>query len=92
MSQNKLELNADKTEFLVMGTPQVQVKMYISSITVNGVIVPVLNEPYGNLGAVLYTYAPHLWNALPPHNIKATDSVQNYKTKFKTLLFRKKFT
>ena len=28
----------------------------------------------------------------PPHNIKATDSVQNYKTKFKTLLFRKNFT
>ena len=35
MSQNKLKLNADKTEVLVMGT-----------------LVPVLNEPVGNLGAV----------------------------------------
>ena len=52
MSQNKLELNADKTEVLVMGTPQMQAKISIPSITVNGVIVPVLNEPVGILGAV----------------------------------------
>ena len=41
MSQNKL-----------MGTPQIRAKISIPSITVNGVIVPVLNEPVGNLGAV----------------------------------------
>ena len=29
-----------------------QAKISISSITVNGVVVPVLNEPVGNLGAV----------------------------------------
>ena len=52
MSQNKLKLNADKTEVLVMGTPQMRAKISIPSITVNGVIVPVLNEPIGNLGAV----------------------------------------
>ena len=52
MSQNKLKLNADKTEVLVMGTPQMRAKISILSITVNGVIVPVLNEPVGNLGAV----------------------------------------
>ena len=52
MSQNKLKLNADKTEVLVMGTPQMRAKISIPSITVNGVIVPVLNEPVGNLGAV----------------------------------------
>ena len=51
MSQNKLKLNADKTEVLVMGTPQMRAKISIPS-TVNGVIVPVLNEPVGNLGAV----------------------------------------
>ena len=49
MCQNKLKLDADKTEVLVMGIPQMQAKIFISSITVNGVIVPVLNEPVGNL-------------------------------------------
>ena len=52
MSQDKLILNADKTEVLVMGNPQMRAKSSIPSITVNGVIVPVLNEPVGNLGAV----------------------------------------
>ena len=51
-TQNKL--NADKTEILVMGTPQMQTKndICMSSITLNRVIVPVLSEPVGNLGAV----------------------------------------
>ena len=35
-----------------------------------------------------YAYAPHLWNELPD-NIKAADSVQNFKKQLKTLLFRK---
>ena len=52
MSQNKLKLNANKTEVLVMGTPQMLAKISIPFIAVNGVIVPVLNEPVGNLGAV----------------------------------------
>ena len=54
MSQNKLKFNAEKTEILVMGTPQMQAKISIPSIKVNGVIVPVLNEPVGNLGAVFH--------------------------------------
>ena len=33
-----------------MGTPQMRAKISIPSITVNGVILPVLNEPVGNLG------------------------------------------
>ena len=37
-----------------------------------------------------YAYAPRLWNELPD-NIKAADSVQNFKKLLKTLLFRKKF-
>ena len=53
MSQNKLKLNADKTEVLVMGYQQMRAKISIPSITVNGVTVPVLNEPVDNLGAVL---------------------------------------
>ena len=35
-----------------MGTPQMRAKISISSITVNDVIVPLLNEPVGILGAV----------------------------------------
>ena len=35
-------------------------------------------------------YAPHLWNELPD-NIKAADSVKNFKKQLKTLLFRKEF-
>ena len=35
-------------------------------------------------------YAPRLWNELPD-NIKAADSVQNFKKELKTLLFRKEF-
>ena len=35
-------------------------------------------------------YAPRLWNELPD-NIKAADSVQNFKKQLKTLLFRKEF-
>ena len=31
---------------------QMRAKIYIASITVNGVIVLVLNEPVGNLGAI----------------------------------------
>ena len=35
-------------------------------------------------------YAPRLWNELPD-NIKAADSVQNFRKQLKTLLFRKEF-
>ena len=35
-------------------------------------------------------YAPRLWNELTD-NIKAADSVQNFKKQLKTLLFRKDF-
>ena len=52
MSQNKLKLNADKTELLVMSSPQMQAKISIPSITVHGHIVTDLNEPVDNLGAV----------------------------------------
>ena len=35
-------------------------------------------------------YAPHLWNELPD-DIKAADSVKNFKKQLKTLLFREEF-
>ena len=43
LSQNDLKLNTDKTEILVMGTPQMRAKISIPSITINGVTAPVLN-------------------------------------------------
>ena len=73
MSQNKLKLNADKTEVLVMGNPQMRAKISIPSITVNGVIVPVLNEPVGNLGAV---FDPNVNTSMSAHvskNIKSAN-------------------
>ena len=71
ISQNKLKLNADKTEVLVMGTPQMRAKISIPSITVNGVIVPVLNEPVGNLGAVFdpnMNMSAHVWKNIKSAN------------------------
>ena len=52
MSQNKLKLNADKTEVLVLGTPKQQAKISVPSISINGEIVKILNIPIGNLGSV----------------------------------------
>ena len=52
MSQNKLKLNADKTEVLVLGTPKQRAKIYVPSMSVNGEIVKILNIPIGNLGSV----------------------------------------
>ena len=40
-------------EVLVMGTSKMRAEIYIPNITVNGVKVPILNEPVGNLGAYL---------------------------------------
>ena len=53
MSQNKLKLNADKTEVLVLGTLKQRAKISVPSISVNGEIVKILNTPIGNLGSVL---------------------------------------
>ena len=52
MSQNKLKLNADKTEVFVLGTPKQQAKISVPSISVNGEIVKILNIPIDNLGSV----------------------------------------
>ena len=52
MSQNKPKLNADKTKILVMGNPHMRANISIPSISINGVIVPVRNEPRGHLVAL----------------------------------------
>ena len=41
MSQNKLKLNADKTEVLVLGTPKQRAKISVPSISVNCKIVKI---------------------------------------------------
>ena len=72
MSQNKLKLNADKTEVLVMGTPQMWAKISIPSITVNGVncvTVPVLNEPVGNLGAVFLSKHEYVCTCIKSYQV-----------------------
>ena len=46
------ELNADKTEVLVLGTPRQRAKISEPSISVNGEIVKILTIPIGNLGSV----------------------------------------
>ena len=43
MSQNKLKLNADKTEVLMLGTPEQQAKISVPTISVNGEIVKILD-------------------------------------------------
>ena len=48
---NKLRLNADKTEVPVIGTRHSRATNDIPRSTINGVIVPVLNELFSNLGA-----------------------------------------
>ena len=51
----------------------------------------ILQTPHTNLkrfgDKALCACAPRLWNELPD-NIKAADSVQNFKTQLKTLLFQ----
>ena len=53
MSQNKLKLNGDKKEVLILGTPKQGAKISVPSISLNGEIVKILNIPFGNLGSVL---------------------------------------
>ena len=67
MSHNKRELNADKTEVLVMGTPKMRSKHYIHTITIDSLIVPVLNELVGNRCAAFepnMNMCAHVLNAI----------------------------
>ena len=61
----------------------------LRSITKNLLQIPLTNlKRFGD--RAFCAYAPRLWNELPD-NIKAADSVQNFKKQLKTLLFRKEF-
>ena len=71
MSQNKLKLNADKAEVLVLGTPKQRAKISVPSISVNGEIVKILNIPIGNLGSVfdpIMNMAAHVSKAVKSAN------------------------
>ena len=61
----------------------------LRSNTKNLLQIPLTNQKrFGD--RAFCAYAPRLWNELPD-NIKAADSVQNFKKQLKTLLFRKEF-
>ena len=63
-----------------MGTPQMRAKISIPSITVNGVIVPVLNEPVGNLGAVFdpnMNMSAHVSKVIKSANYHNTDTTKS---------------
>ena len=61
----------------------------LRSNTKNLLQIPLTNlKKFGD--RAFCAYAPRLWNELPD-NIKAADSVQNFKKQLKTLLFRKEF-
>ena len=86
MSQNKLKLNADNTEVLLELLVKQANTRTLRSNTKN------LLQIHTNLkrfcDRAFCGYAPRLWNELP-NNIKAADSVQNFKKQLKTLPFRK---
>ena len=52
MSQNKLMLNAAKTEIILLGSKKDLACIKISSLSVAGAIVPVTFKPIRNLGAI----------------------------------------
>ena len=69
MSQNRLNLNADDRFW--HSVPHRCTITSIPSITVNGVIIPVLNEPVGNLGAV---FDPNMNIIMSAHVSKVINS------------------
>ena len=85
MSQNMLELNADKTEVLVLGTPKHRDKISVPGISVNGEEVKILNIPIGNLGSVFdpsMNMAAHVSNAVKSANyhIQNIGRIRKYLT------------
>ena len=53
MTANKLKLNGDKTEILVLGTDQRVGAAGIRSLHIGGIDISVSATPIGNLGSVL---------------------------------------
>ena len=76
-------------EGTVSQTSQYKDPNLVRSNTKNLLQMPLTNlKRFGD--RAFCAYAPRLWNELPD-NIKAADSVQNFKKQLKTLLFRKEF-
>ena len=92
MSQNKLKLNVDKTEVLVLGTPKQRAKISVPSISVNGEIVKILNIPIGNLGSVFVPsmdMAAHVSKAVKSANylLRNIGRIRKYLTSLVTSRF-----
>ena len=63
MSQNKLKLNNDKTEFILFGSKKHLAELNIKSLSVTGTDVSVASEPVRNLGAMFDSHlimTPHV--------------------------------
>ncbi|CAH3117191.1 unnamed protein product [Porites lobata] len=98
MLTDKLKLNDDKTEFMLIGTKQQLSKVNIDCLTClnifatgcSGLIYPSLKlkKTLGN--RAFSSAAPNLWNNLPLH-IRLEDNFEHFKSLLKTHLFRLAF-
>ena len=62
----------------------------MATLTIWCLVIEKLEDRKNTYDRAFCAYAPHLWNELHD-NIKAADSVQNFKKQLKTLLFGKEF-
>ncbi|CAH3026481.1 unnamed protein product [Porites evermanni] len=85
MLTDKLKLNDDKTEFMLIGT-----KQQLSKVNIDCLNYPSLKLKK-TLGDRAYSSAaPNLWNNLPLH-IRLEDDFERFKSLLKTHLFRLAF-
>ncbi|CAH3028999.1 unnamed protein product [Porites evermanni] len=85
MLTDKLKLNDDKTEFMLIGTKQQLSKVNIDCLTVGSIdVVPTLGD------RAFSSAAPNLWNNLPLH-IRLEDNFERFKSLLKTHFFRLAF-
>ncbi|CAH3174905.1 unnamed protein product [Porites evermanni] len=88
MIQDRLMINDDKTEFLLLGTRQQLDKLDLRSITVGNNRISRSPCVKNLLSRCLQ--APKLWNGLPVELRQAT-SPSSFKSRLKTYLFKKYF-
>ncbi|CAH3024975.1 unnamed protein product [Porites evermanni] len=93
MLTDKLKLNDEKTEFMLIGTKQQLSQVNIDFLTVGSIDV----APYPSLklkktlgDRAFSSAAPNLWNNLPLH-IRLEDNFERFKSLLKTHLFRLAF-
>ncbi|CAH3034802.1 unnamed protein product [Porites lobata] len=83
MRNDKLMLNDDKTEFLIIGTERQLSKVSVDKIKIGQA------ETLGD--RTLSMAAPFIWNSLPLP-IRQETSIASFKRSVKTYLFKKAFS